>query len=923
MPNHAHRGLAGARLLLLPAVLTFTLPAQTPQVEVHEAVRADLSAPLATLHAPPPRQIGRYLRPLLPPPGAAHQKPVNDPVVQTAAPTASAAVQGLGFEGIAAVVPGQPVAAIPPDANLAVGPNHIVQWVNVYFAVYNKSGTLLAGPTPGNALWSGFGGPCETENQGDPIVQYDRQADRWVMTQFANSSDAGPFYQCFAISQTGDPLGAYYRYAFAFSYFNDYTKLGVWPSAYFTSHNMFLSLGVALFPLGVEVCGYERAAMLQGAQAKGICYQISDKLSLLPVDLDGAALPPDGAPGYYVNYGGDYASVNLFQLNPNFANPSASVLSGPRSVAAAPFNLACGNGGTCVPQPGTTQQIATLGDRMMYRLSYRRFEDHESLAVSQAVAAGNAVGIRWYEIRDPGGTPVVYQQGTYAPDASYRWVPSIAMDKQGNLAMGYSRGDAGVNPSIYITGRTAADPPGQMQAEQLIIAGSGSQTDYDRWGDYTAMDIDPSDDCTFWYTNEYLTENGSFNWHTRIASFRFDSCGASNAADFGISVSPASKTVLAGADAVYAVTVTPSNGFASVVNLSLAGLPAGASASFDPATLTGGGTSTLTVSSPAAGNATLTITGTSGALSHSAGAALSVTDFTIAASPASATINVGGAASYTVSVSALNGFSGTVTFAASGLPAGAAANFTPASVTASGSSTLSISGAPQGTYTITITGTSGTLAHSASVSLTVGASPDFTISAVPASNQILAGQGAQYTVTITGQNGFAGTVSLGVTGYPAGSTASLTPPTVTGSGASTLMIGTPAGSSGNYTLKITGIAGAVTHTATAALVVQDFTVSVSPAARTVNAGKKANYTVTVGSVNGFSGPVSLSVTGLPPGATAAFSPQPVTPPAGSTANASLTVTTAKGTTSGAYSLVVTGTNSGASRKAPAVTLTIR
>jgi hypothetical protein len=195
------------------------------------------------------------------------------------------------------------------------------------------------------------------------------------------------------------------------------------------------------------------------------------------------------------------------------------------------FSAACSGGGTCIPQPGTSQKLDSLADRLMYRLAYRNFGSYESLVVNHSVAVGSGrsktqtVGVRWYELRNPNATPTVFQQGTFAPDSIFRWMGSIAMDKVGNMALGYSASSTSVAPSIRYTGRLVTDPPGTMQTETVIQAGGGSQLrNLNRWGDYSSMAVDPSDDCTFWYTTEYLKANGTFNWSTKIASFKFPSC---------------------------------------------------------------------------------------------------------------------------------------------------------------------------------------------------------------------------------------------------------------------------------------------------------------------------------------------------------------------------------------------------------------
>ncbi|MBJ6727209.1 hypothetical protein [Geomesophilobacter sediminis] len=507
-------------------------------VEVSTSVQSDMSEPVRDLVGlTPSADAGKEKKEkplrLIPPvgPGAA-----TDTAVQSVPGPSLSVTQGLGFPGVGNGDYGFSDQYAPPDTNGAVGATQYVQWVNTYFAVFDKSsGQIAPGfPKAGNAVWKGFGGGCENNNDGDPIVQYDKAANRWILTQFSVSTT--PYLQCVAISTTPDATGSYYRYAFSYgsTQFNDYPKLGVWPDGYYASYNIFNNASTFA---GAKVCAFDRTKMLLGdASATQQCFQLSTKYgSLLPADLDGATAPPSGSPELFLNFGTN--ALQMWRFSVNWTTPAVSTLTGPVSIPVASFAAACNGGGACVPQPNTRQQLDSLGDRLMYRLAYRNFGDHESAVVNHSVAVGankknQVTSVRWYELRNPAsgtlasGTPVVYQQGTLGTaDGIHRWMGSIAMDKAGNIALGYSASSGTVKPSVRYTGRQALDSPGTMAVETIAKAGAGSQLqNLNRWGDYSAMTIDPVDDCTFWYTNEYLKNNGTFNWSTWITSFKFPGC---------------------------------------------------------------------------------------------------------------------------------------------------------------------------------------------------------------------------------------------------------------------------------------------------------------------------------------------------------------------------------------------------------------
>jgi hypothetical protein len=521
--------LSATSLLLcsIPA-LAQEKPRGTPRV-IHE-LKHDISAPLAELDRMTPAQPHRFtprmlkILPTAPPINApAFPELVPDPAVQQTSPPPVAATLGLNIDGLGQGQYGFLLEFSPPDSNGAVGATQYLQWVNASFAVFDKAtGALVAGPTEGNALWAGFGGGCEDNNDGDPIVQYDKMAQRWVLSQFSISTL--PYTECVAVSTTSDATGSYNRYAFSFgnSDYSDYPKLGVWPDAYYMSFNMFLN-GTTF--LGANACALDRNAMLAGDAAQIICFQQpSTVASLLPSDMDGTIMPAAGEPAFFMNFGKNV--INLWSYHVDFTTPVNSTFTGPTVLPVASFTARCFR--SCVKQPGTTQLLDALGDRPMYRLAYRQFPSGvESLTFNHSISTG----VRWYEVRDPNGTPTVFQQGTFAPDKSVRWMGSMAMDQSGDMALGYSLASTSVYPSVYFTGRVASDPSGTMEGEQLIMSGSGSQTGgQNRWGDYSAMTVDPADDCTFWYTQEYLVSTGSFDWNTRISNFTFPNCGPASGA---------------------------------------------------------------------------------------------------------------------------------------------------------------------------------------------------------------------------------------------------------------------------------------------------------------------------------------------------------------------------------------------------------
>ena len=333
-----------------------------------------------------------------------------------------------------------------------------------------------------------------------------------------------------AVSTSGDPTGTYNRYAYSYGTdFNDYPKMGVWPDGYYITYNIFRrgrTFG------GSKVCALERSQMILGAVARQVCAQTSNSYgSLLPADLEGLTLPPAGSPNFLLSISSSSLLSWKFAVN---WTTGTGTLSGPVTVpGVAAFSRACG-GGTCIPQPGTSQKLDSLADRLMYRLSYRNFGGgREALLVNHSVASGGTSGIRWYELKNAtnqtlaSANPVVRQQGTFQPNADYRWMGSAAMDQTGGIAIGYNVSNATtMKPSIFYAYRSPADALGTLGSETSILYGLGSQmgNSLSRWGDYSTISIDPVDGCTMVFTSEYIPTDGSFNWATHISSFKLLTC---------------------------------------------------------------------------------------------------------------------------------------------------------------------------------------------------------------------------------------------------------------------------------------------------------------------------------------------------------------------------------------------------------------
>lgn len=887
--------------------LTLHLSAQTGPTTVRRDIHHDVSPPLRDMirTAPPAsliRQEAEPVRRIPLPPGlpTLPEDPVRQNTIAPLTPIVSQSFEGLGQGQY-----GFSVTGAPPDTNGTVGATQYVQWVNTSFAIFNKSnGALIAGPTAGNTLWSGFGGGCQTNNDGDPIVLYDKIAQRWIFSQFSVSTT--PYLQCIAVSTTSDATGTFNRYSFQYTNFDDYPKMGVWSDGYYETFNMFNGNTF----VGSDACVYNRTAMLAGQSATQICFQQSSSVGgLLPSDLDGLTPPPTGSPNYMVYFGTN--NLNLYRFHADFANPGNSTFTGPTVISVAAFTPLC-SGGTCVPQPGTTQKLDSLADRLMYRLAYRNFGNHESLVVNHSVAVSGSGGIRWYEIQNPSGTPTLAQQGTFAPDTTYRWMGSIAMDQAANLAVGYSKSSTSVNPSIAFAGRIPTDPTGTLESETSVISGTGSQTgSLSRWGDYSALQVDPVDDCTFWYTQEYMKTTGSFNWNTRIANFKFTGCGGTagtvtlnpTSLNFGnvtVGVTSAAQNVTLTNNQNVSLTInsiTTSGDYAQTNNCGTS-LAANASCTisvtFTP-TVSGTRTGTLSVNDNGPGSpqtASLTGVGVTGG-----GGQIAAYDSTLKA-PKCGTVGnscdsgttlilgrdtlSGGAEPNqpnTINNSCADGTSGTFHFDES--------NDRLVIATSDGSNF-----APGKTVTISATVWAYSSFTSDALDLYYAAnanSPTWTFlkTIVPG------GSGAQnLTATYTLPTG---TLQAIRANFRYQGTAS----------------SCPSGSYNDHDDLIFAVGGGT----------PDFTIGASPSSVTVSQGSNATSTITVTSVSGFSSATTLSASGLPSGVTTAFNPNPVTPPSGGNVTSLLTFTASPTATLGTSTVTVTGTSGTLSHSAN-ITLTV-
>ena len=596
-------------VLVLPATSRQRSGPRTGGVIVHAATAYDMSPPLAALidstgtteqaQAPP--------APIVPPvittpEGAAA-------VEQTSAGTRTSATLVESFDGLGAGFEGPqgaPPVRNPSDNSLAVGPDHIVQTVNSRMAIFTKkgrrfetTGKALYGSVATNNVFKGFGGSCETMNNGDAVVRYDQLADRWliVMPLFRRAAvrpdqpaewnagepahvsppgregqpgaaaplfqpppppppppgapaqepqrgrgqrgqqpagPQGPYGMCYAVSVGADPFGPYYRYEFLRPLFPDYPRPAIWPDGYYVPTSTSDNPISETITTQKHACVADRAKMLKGEPATEQCLVINDVNFLNNADIDGKSLPPPGAPNVMMAAGGTQLkkifednTISAWQFHVDWKNPANTKITGPEKITVAPYHYLCdGQLSNCVPQPGIDRRLDAQGDKIMARLVYRRIGNRESIvAVHSVNTTAGGGGVRWYEFqigRDRKLT--LHQQGTYAPDKFFRWMGSPAIDRLGNIGIGYSFGGTPNFPGQRFAGRLASDPPGQLTLRETVLVEGEAAQNVVRWQDYTQTAVDPSDDCTIWYVGDYVKKDAT-SYSTKIGAFRMPGCG--------------------------------------------------------------------------------------------------------------------------------------------------------------------------------------------------------------------------------------------------------------------------------------------------------------------------------------------------------------------------------------------------------------
>jgi len=645
LPRLLSAALGAASLSLLGTAGAVT-PDKNPTV-VH-AVRHDVSAPMRDIvrNMPPQAPMGTeeepYLIPniLFKPSGIAGRKPYL-PSIQSAPIGVPAPSVDLSFEAISSTT--SQCGCLPPDTNGDVSDQHYIQWVNSRWAVYDKTdGSQVQAPTDGNSFFVGFGGKCETTNSGDPIALWDPRAQRWIMSQFVTTS---PFAQCVAVSTTSDPLGTYNRYQFNWPNFGDYPKMAVWTDgggqdAYLLTTHEFQGTAFQ----GAAFIAMDRDAMVAGAPTPAMVrFPGNDAYGVEPINLVGTLDAPTNACGGFTHFDANTSEYLFWDICLDWATPGNSTISAsPTRIQGAPFVPYFDE----VPQQGSSAGLDPFGTHIMYRANARAFGPDAptriSLVVNHVVQGDvQQGGVNWlhFNLDDHGQTftqptpldKTLLQEGVYAPDPENRWMGGIAIDGSGNIGVGFSKSSADMHPQIMISGRTSEDPPGTLEDEQNCTdgIGNGSQTSTsNRWGDYSSMSVDPVDQCTFYYTNEYYPTTSGASWHTRVCSFKFPNCGQP---DFALVPESPPRVEVCGTsasgDPTFSLRAGVLNGFSGAVNLVANGVPAGATGDFSVNPINAPGSSVLTITGGAAlpsGEYAITVDGTSGADVRTLGLSLGV-----------------------------------------------------------------------------------------------------------------------------------------------------------------------------------------------------------------------------------------------------------------------------------------------------------
>jgi hypothetical protein len=514
-----------------------------PAVESTPVRKGEIKGPGAGLGEakpapPPPGRGGRGGRGGTPP--ALHPPPVPDipeaaaAIEQKAQGQRAAIPAAASFDGLGAGFEGGGRGGI--DMSIGIGPDHIFEILNGNMAVFSKkgrkykeTGNLLYGPVPNNTVFAGFGNRCSVSNNADSVVRYDQFAQRWLIVVPVFTA---PYAMCYAVSATADPLGAYYRYEFERPLFPDYPRPAVWPDGYYlptsTSDNLLPEIITQKHD-----CIADRAKMLWGEPATEQCVIIEGAVFLMNTDALGKRQPPAGAPNILLSTGGTQLlkrfeddGIYFYKLHVDWSDPAKTTVSKPQKIAVAPYHYLCdGQLSDCVPQPGTDRRLDSQGDKLMQGVMYRNFGDHESILAEHSIAtAAHGGGVRWYEFRlNQQRDPVLYQQATYAPDGYFRWLASMAMDRKGDIGMGYSFGGDPNYTGQRFAAQRAGDAKGQLTFHESVLAeGQGSQPAM-RWEDYTNIAVDPVDDCTFWFVGNYV-KKGETTSTTRIGSFAVPGC---------------------------------------------------------------------------------------------------------------------------------------------------------------------------------------------------------------------------------------------------------------------------------------------------------------------------------------------------------------------------------------------------------------